>query len=255
MAFTVAADSYDRFMGTFARPLATAFADFVQVRPASSVLDVGCGPGALLGELLARGVEVQGVDPSPPFVAAARERFPGTEVLEGTVEALPYADAAFDATLAQLVLHHVADASAGAAEMARVTRPGGAVAACVWDLEEGPLATFWRAVVSLKDEPAPPDTPARALQREGGLEAVLAGAGLDDVIGTTFEVEVRFDSFDDWWSTFELGVGPPGAHVARLDQRGRAALRERCRELMMESAPAAAPFTVRGIARAARGIR
>lgn len=256
MGFAVAADAYDRFMGTFARPLAVRFAEFAQVPPGARALDVGCGPGALLGELLARGVAAQGVDPSASFVAAARGRFPGAPVLEGSVEALPYDDGAFDAALAQLVLHHVADASAGAAQMARVTRAGGVVAACVWDFAEGPLATFWRAVSSLHEGPgAAPGERARSLQSAGGLAALLDGAGLATVDETALEVEVRFPGFDAWWQTFELGVGPPGDHVARLDEPGRAALRQRCRELLTGAAPGDRPLTVRGVARAARGIR
>ena len=99
------------------------------------MLDVGCGPGALTAELLRRldPGDVAAVDPSEPFVAAARSRHPGVDVRQAAAESLPFDDGAFDAALAQLVVHFMADPLRGIGEMARVTRPGGAVAACVWD--------------------------------------------------------------------------------------------------------------------------
>ena len=113
------------------------------------VLDVGCGPGALTAELVRRvGADsVSAVDPSEPFVAAATERHPGVDVRQGSAEQLPFPDDAFDAALGQLVVHFMADPVAGLTEMARVTRRGGVVAACVWDHAGGggPLSRFWEA--------------------------------------------------------------------------------------------------------------
>src|SRR5262245_66595665 len=116
-------------MGRYSQPLAPKLADLAGVASGQRVLDVGCGPGALTGELVARGVAVSAVDPSEPFVAAARERNPGVEVLLAPAEHLPYADETFDAALAQLVVHFMANPVAGLREMVRVTRPGGVVAA------------------------------------------------------------------------------------------------------------------------------
>ena len=111
--------------------------------PVSGCIDVGCGPGALTAELVARlGAEsVAAVDPSAPFVAAVRARYPGVDVHQASAERLPFPDGTFDAALAQLVVHFMADPVAGLAEMARVTRRDGVVAACVWDHagEHGPL--------------------------------------------------------------------------------------------------------------------
>lgn len=265
MGFAVSPDSYDRFMGRFSRPLAAVFADFAGVAragsddgdaddagPSRAVLDVGCGPGALTAELLERGARVSAVDPSAEFVAAAQQRHPAAAVLEAAAEALPFADEAFDAALAQLVVHFMRDPAAGIAEMTRVTRPGGTVAACVWDHRRGPLALFWQGVASLHrgDGPVPGEA-HRAGQHEGDLDRLLRGAGLADVEATALEVEAAFDGFDDWWATFELGVGPAGDHVAGLDQRARQALRAACRALL----PGDAPFVVHGVAHAARGTR
>ena len=99
------------------------------------MLDVGCGPGALTSELVARvgAVNVVAVDPSVMFVEAARSRHPGVDVRQAAAERLPFTDDEFDAALAQLVVHFMTDPVAGLTEMARVTRPEGVVAACVWD--------------------------------------------------------------------------------------------------------------------------
>ena len=135
MTFNVAAEAYDRFMGVWSRELSAQFAELAEIAHGDRVLDVGCGPGNLTSELVRRlGPEaVAAVDPSEPFVAAARARHPGVDVRQAPAEALPYPDRAFDAALAQLVVHFMSDPVAGLREMARVTRPGGVVAACVWD--------------------------------------------------------------------------------------------------------------------------
>ena len=92
-------------------PLRLAFVEGGAGLAGRRVLDVGCGPGALLGELVARvGAErVAGVDPAEGFVAAARDRYPGTVVHQATAEQLPFGDNTFDAALAQLVVHFMSD--------------------------------------------------------------------------------------------------------------------------------------------------
>ena len=126
MAFDVAAEAYDRFMGRYSRLLSPQLADFAGVAAGQRVLDVGCGPGALTAELVSRlGAEsVAAVDPSVPFVEAARARHPGVEVRQATAEDLPFDGAAFDAAIAQLVVHFMSDPVGGLREMGRVTREG-----------------------------------------------------------------------------------------------------------------------------------
>ncbi len=250
MTFEVAAESYDRFMGRYSVQLGPQLADLAGVQAGQRVLDVGCGPGALTGELVRRvGADaVSAVDPSGPFVAAAKARHPAVDVQLATAERLPFEDGVFDAALAQLVVHFMADPVAGLREMARVTRPGGVVAACVWDHagDRTPLAAFWEAARKL--DPGVHDESGLAGAREGHLGELFEAAGLEEVEETTVEAAVEFSSFDDWWEPFTLGVGPAGAYAKTLDDSGRTRLRDRCRELL-----ASPPFTVSAFAWTARG--
>jgi SAM-dependent methyltransferase len=249
MAFEVGAGAYGAFMGRYSEPLAGEFADWAGVRAGQRALDVGCGPGALTARLVERlGAEaVAAIDPSESFVAAARERCPGVDVRRGTAEQLPYPDGGVDVALAQLVVHFMADPVGGLAEMRRVTRAGGVVAACVWDFASGsgPLSTFWAVVGEL--DPAAEDEADRAGAREGHLAELFRTAGLADVESGVLAVSVPYGSVDEWWEPYTLGVGPAGDYVARLDEAGRAALKQRCAQRLPDG-----PFEVRASAWAAR---
>ena len=251
MTFAVAAESYDRFMGRYSVPLAPQLADLASVEPGQRVLDVGCGPGALTAELVTRlgPGAVSAVDPSEPFVEAARERHPGVSVQRAVAEELPFEAGGFDAALAQLVVHFMADPVAGLREMRRVTSKDGVVAACVWDHGggQGPLNVFWQAAHEL--DPNVEDETQLAGAREGHLAQLFEAAGLDDVEQSTLEVSVAHPSFEDWWEPYTLGVGPAGGFAARLDEARLAELRERCRALLPP-----APFVLTSRAWAARGL-
>lgn len=251
MSFAVGADAYDRFMGRYSVPLAPRLADLAMVTAGQRVLDVGCGPGALTTELVERvGPDlVTAVDPSEPFVSAARERHPGVRIQHAAAEQLPFPDETFDAALAQLVVHFMDDPVAGLGEMARVTRRHGVVAACVWDHAggQGPLAVFWEAAHEL--DPEVEDESQLAGARAGHLAELFHAAGLREIEETALSVSVEHPSFDDWWEPFTLGVGPAGGYTAGLDEGRRARLRELCREMLP-----AARFVLTARAWAARGL-
>jgi SAM-dependent methyltransferase len=249
VSFAVAADAYDRFMGRYSAPLAPLFADFAGIANGNEVLDVGCGPGALTAELVERGGSsaVTAVDPSESFVAALQERHPDVTALQASAEELPFRDDAFDAALAQLVVHFMRDPVAGLREMVRVTREGGVVAASVWDHGggHGPLSVYWKAARDL--DPDVRDESTLAGANEGDLTELFRAAGLHEIEEVALSVSVEHPTFEDWWEPYTLGVGPAGAYVAGLDEERREQLRARCEELLQ------APFVLSSRAWAARG--
>jgi SAM-dependent methyltransferase len=250
MSFNVSADAYGQFIGRYSEQLAVQFADLAGAGPGQRLLDVGCGPGALTAELVRRAGAgaVSGVEPSRSFAAAVRERLPGADIHVGQAEELPFADGTFDAALAQLVVHFMADPVRGLREMRRVTRPGGTVAACVWDHagDRGPVSAFWSAVREL--DPAADDESDLAGAREGDLARLFGEAGLTEVKASTLTVQAQYASFDDWWHPFTLGVGPAGAYVTKLSPEQRTALQDQARRQLP-----AGPIEINAMAWAATG--
>ena len=249
--FAVAAEAYDAFMGRYSVLLSPQLADFAAVQPGQRALDVGCGPGALTAELVGRlgAGSVAAADPSEPFVAAARKRHPGVHVVQAAAESLPFPDGAFDAALAQLVVHFMSDPVCGLLEMARVCRTGGVVAACVWDHAggRGPLSLFWRAAREV--DAGVEDESALAGTREGELAELMLAAGLHEIEQCVLSADLQHATFDEWWEPFTRRVGPAGAYVQRLHPEQRLALREACRRLLPDG-----PFVLPAKAWAARGI-
>jgi SAM-dependent methyltransferase len=250
MSFDVAAEAYDSFMGRYSRPLAALFVDSARLPREGRALDVGCGPGALIEQLAARygETEIAGVDPSESFVAAAAARHPWADIRHGIAEHLPFDDDTFDATLAELVVHFMTDAAAGVREMVRVTRPGGVVAACVWDFagDRAPQSVFYSAlghVVSGVD-----DESGLVGAHSGQLSALLRDAGCRAVEEAELTVAVEYASFEDWWTPYTLGVSPAGMQLAALPDLERDDVQAHCRELLPD-----APFTVTATAWSARG--
>ena len=251
MSFDVAADAYDRFMGRYSVLLSAQLADLAGVTAGQRALDVGCGPGALTSELVDRlGADaVIAVDPSAPFVEAARARHPGVDVRAANAEDLPFEDDVVDVALAQLVVHFMTDPVRGISEMRRVTRPGGVVAACVWDHAGGmgPLGLFWQTAREL--DPTVVDESDLPGTREGHLRRLFIEAGLHDVTDTSFAADLEHPEFDEWWAPFAGGVGPAGDYVAGLTPDGQALLRERLRDRLP-----AGRFVIPARAWAARGV-
>jgi ubiquinone/menaquinone biosynthesis C-methylase UbiE len=230
--FRASADAYDRHVGRYARQLAAALIDFAGVERRTRALDVGCGPGALTKELADRlgQANVTAADPSEPFAAACRERLPGVDVVVAPAEALPFEDALFDVTLSQLVMNFMQDPEQGVREMARVTRPGGAVASCVWDYasEMTLLRAFWDAAREVDPERAAAADEGVVMPwcGDGELAELWRAAGLRHVQFAPLVVSARYDDFEDLWSPFPTGVAPSGAFCKSLDDEHRAALHD-----------------------------
>jgi SAM-dependent methyltransferase len=246
--FNVSDGSYDNFMGRFSRPLGPLFADFAGIEAGQRVLDVGAGTGALTAELVRRGAQASAADPSPPFVAALRERFPDIGVHEAPAEELPWPDESFDAALAQLVVTFMRDAPAGIAEMRRVVRPGGVVAACMWDREGMEML----AAVSRTQQALDPSRPGSEQLTNYRTREEIEGLFGDGVEMATLEVEAGYSGLDEFWDALADGAGPAGVWAASLDEAQRKQARE---EIYRQVGEPDGPFTLVGRAWAAKATR
>jgi SAM-dependent methyltransferase len=232
--FETPAEVYDRFMGRYSSELARELVRRAVAGRDGTAIDVGCGPGALTLELAERlGPEhVAAVDPSASFAQACAARLPGVRVQVAGAEQLPFENATFDFALAQLVMNFIADPEAGAGEMRRVTRPGGTVAAAVWDYagEMVLLRSFWDAAAALDPGAAGKDE-GRSMRfgTPEELERLWRSAGLDGTEVEPVTVSATYTGFEDLWAPLERGVGPAGAYAAALEPGDRAALRDELR--------------------------
>jgi ubiquinone/menaquinone biosynthesis C-methylase UbiE len=243
--FNVSDTAYDNFMGRFSVRLAPVFADFAGVEAGQRVLDVGAGTGALTSELVRRGADASAADPSPSFVAALRERLPDIGVHEAGAEELPWPDEVFDAALAQLVLTFMRDAPAGLAEMHRVVRPGGVVAACMWDREGMEMLAAINRTQQALDASRPTSEQLTNFRSREEIER-LFGPGVEMEL---LEVEAGYTGFSELWDSVLDGAGPAGVWAASLDDSQRAQARE---ELHRQVGEPDGPFSLAGRAWAAR---
>jgi SAM-dependent methyltransferase len=251
MQFAGPADHYDRFMGRYTPTLAVALADAAGVMPGMHVVDVGCGPGGLATELAARvgAANVAAIDPAAQFAAVCRERNPGADVREGVAEELPWPDATFDAALSSLVIGFMSDPDRGVREMARVTRPGGTVAACMWDtagVGMTMLDYFWDAVREI--EPDAGGERDMAGTREGDIADRMTRTGLEEVVSGALMASADYTSFEDFWDPLTFGVGPAGQQLQSMTDAQRSDVRTALRARLPDG-----PFSLDARAWYARG--
>jgi ubiquinone/menaquinone biosynthesis C-methylase UbiE len=226
-AFATSAEAYDHHVGRYGAQLAAGLIRAAGIRPGQRVLDVGCGPGPLttaLADLLGS-ESVAAVDPSEPFVEACRSRVPGADVRVGVGEQLPFEADEFDAVLAQLVIQLMEDADAGMEEMVRVARPGGTIAACVWDSRTMPvLRSFWDAALEVAPGTAGALDDAQRVGYESpeDLADLCRVNRLTDVSTGEILVHADYEGFDDLFRPFAAGAGHSGAcftSLAEVDQQ------------------------------------
>ena len=246
-------DAYEPYVGRWSRLVARDFLSWLATPPGATWLDVGCGTGALTGEILraAGPAHLHAVDASAEYVLFARGRVRDRRATFAVADAraLPQPAGSVDVVVSGLALNFIPQPDVAVAEMARVAHAGGVVAAYVWDYAEGMqlIRLFWDAAVALDPTAAELDEARRfPLCRPAPLEALLRGAGLERVESRAIDVPTRFADFDDVWAPFLGGQGPAPGYLMGLPAERRAALRERLRAAL----PLAADGTIDLVARA-----
>nr|BFE59034.1 methyltransferase domain-containing protein [Dactylosporangium thailandense] len=213
------ADSYAHLCAHTAGPLLEA----AGLAPGRTLLDAGTGSGTVAALAIARGAKVTAADAEPSMVALATESLPEADVHLGRLPDLPFADAAFDAVVANFVVNHVPDPAAAVADLARVTKPGGRVAITVWPRPAPPLQQLWNDILAALDiEPAPSivPEPLNFPRTVDGVAALLSKAGLRNVSSETIEWSHHTD-LESWWIGPANGMGALGEALAGRDQQTR----------------------------------
>ena len=255
-------NGYELVMGRWSQRLAMPFLDFAGTRDEERVLDVGCGTGHLAQAVVERCVpsEVRAIDLAPAYIdyAKSRNRNPRVTFDIGDACALKFADQSFNRVLSLLVLHFVPQVAQAISEMRRVAKPGGVVAACVWDVRGGFVANrmFFDTAAAL--DPKANERRARnytrPMTRPGELAKAWREAGLRDVVETALGIRMEFTSFDDYWAPYDGREGPAAEYVATLGMAERARLIDAVRAAYLDGegdgprSYAALAWAVKGVA-------
>ncbi len=253
-------EGYERVMGRWSRKLAQPFMDFAGVADGERILDVGAGTGNLALGIAARfeHAEVAGIDQVAEFVAFANARAPGARARfqVGDAQALPFADASFDRALAMLCLNFVPDRDKAAAEMRRVTKPGGTAAACGWDFTGGMEMSrhFWDAALAVEPSAEPEHARHVPLAGKGQHAELWRGAGLAEVVEGVISVDLTFAGFDDLWRPYLEGATPTSRWLLGLGAEKIEAVAARLATSLLGGGPDGA-FRLTGRAWAVRGVR
>jgi SAM-dependent methyltransferase len=246
-------------MGRWSRLVAPRLVDFTGVPEKGRILDVGSGTGSLAFAIAERkpGVQVMGIDPSREYVAYATSKSPVGDRASfqvGDAQQLNFPDASFDAALSLLVFNFIPDPKRALLELRRVVKPGGKIAAAVWDYGAGMrmLRAFWDAVVHTDPAAEKIDEKRMPLCREGELAALWKRGNLEAVREESVDITMRFASFADYWDPFLLGQGPAGAYVRRLEPGKVELLRSEVKRSLSKSSEST-PFSLSGRVWAVRG--
>jgi SAM-dependent methyltransferase len=229
-------EAYEPYVGRWSRLVAREFLAWLAVPPAKQWLDIGCGTGAISQIILdvASPNQVTGIDPSEAYVAFARDQVVDARVsfMVGDAQALPYESAQFDIVVSGLVLNFVPDPDLAVSEMQRVVRPGGIVAAYVWDYTDQMqlMRYFWDAAVKIDPAAFELDEGQRfQMCQPESLTKLFHAAKLNYIEVRAIDVPTDFSDFDDYWKPFLGGQGPAPMYAMTLSEDRRVALREEIR--------------------------
>ena len=256
----LAGDAYEAYMGRWSRALAREFLAWLHAQSGAHWLEVGCGTGALTAAIVATcdPRSIAACDPSEAFVAHARRApaDPRVTFVTGSTESLPSREGGFDLAVSALVLNFVPAPQEALAALRQRLRPGGIVAACVWDYADGMefLRVFWDEAAAVDAGAAAFDEGRRfPLCSPAALRTLFEASGLTQVDTGAVEIETRFADFDDYWEPFLRGTGPAPAFVAALAPPARHDLRERLRRRLQPAG--SGEIRLRARAWSVRGVR
>ena len=232
---------YELWIGRWSARLAPIFIDFINLPKGGRFLDVGSGTGTLAAAVVAavEDTEVVGIEPAESYLRYSQTRFSDDHLSfqQGNAMAIPFADKEFDGTLSLLILQELSDAPKAIREMRRVTRVGGCVAGSQWNFEDGMpmLALFWDAVVEVMDTQSAREAATECMVVSYPNGEALTGlweqAGLVEVETQLQEVQMTFESFDDYWKPFLSGVTKTASYAQKLSEEQKNALKERLWDL------------------------
>jgi ubiquinone/menaquinone biosynthesis C-methylase UbiE len=235
--------AYEQYMGRWSQLIAYEFLHWLPIAEGMEWLDAGCGTGVLSRAILdtKQPKAILAIDSSPHFIAFAQEtnKDPRLHVAVALAQSLPAELNHFDAVVSGLVLNFVPQPEQAVAEMKRVAKPGGVVAAYLWDYADGMqmLRFFWDAAVTLDKNAAQLHEGTRfPLCQKGKLETLFLDSGLQDVRFRSIEIATVFNTFEDYWRPFLSGVGPAPSYMMTLNESQRIALKERLRATLPEAA-------------------
>jgi SAM-dependent methyltransferase len=251
--------AYEAYMGRWSRLLARAFLEWLQAKPGGHWLEVGCGTGSLTASICAfcEPTSVVASDPSAAFIEHARSTLSDvrTSFVTAAADTLPRRDGGFDAVISGLVLNFIQKPDRALAAMRERVRPGGTVAAYVWEYAGGVefLRHFWDEAAALDPSAAALDEARRfGPWQTSTLASLFRGAGLARVETEVIDIPTDFADFDDYWKPFLGGTGPAPSYVASLDQTQCEGLRERLRRRIPSGDDGRIQFRAR--ASAVRGV-
>lgn len=250
-AFFESVAAYERFMGRYARPLAKEFVRTIPLATGATVLDIGCGPGALTAELVATvgAKSVSVIDPSPPFLAYCAEQYPGITAEVAKAEAIPFADHVFDAVFSQLVIHFIGDLPQAGREIMRVTTPGGSVAVCTWNVGRmQKINLLPRAAHAAGVEV--PSLRVEEFNEAGAVAGYLESVGLVEVEESAITVSSTYADFEELWSAYMAPVGPLGPWIVAQSDDIKSAIKQAMFGILGDPT---AEVSLSGEARVARG--
>jgi SAM-dependent methyltransferase len=246
------ADAYERYMGGWSRAIGEKFLAWLAPPANARWLDIGCGTGAF-SQLIAERCapkSLSGIDPSPAQIEAVRAKLPRADLRVGDSLALPFGDGEFDIVASALVLHFIPDRAKAFAEMKRVVRPGGMVAAYTWERSAtsdfAPYAPMLHGLDAIGVEPM--RSPTVPEQQVEGLRRTAEVAGLANIALTHIEATQSFQDFDEYWNVQTLTVSPVGKTIAKLDDTQRARLRETMQSLVPIAGDGSISYSARAVA-------